>query len=118
MSDTIKWDIARRSYVVFTGQFKRIWAVKYVAEKIKSIVKNSEECAVCKCNFPIDAIYGDTFFLYITIDGEKEQDVEACDARIFGEIFKELESLGIRHRVSHLSYPRSSLRTAHVNMEG
>lgn len=116
MSGNIEWDMARRSYILFTGQFKRVWAVKYVAEKIKSIVKNSEECATCKCNFPIDAIYGDTFFLYITIDGEKEQDVETCDSRIFGEIFKELESLGIRHRVSHLSYPQNSLRTVQTRI--
>lgn len=108
--------MARRSYILFTGQFKRVWAVKYVAEKIKSIVKNSEECATCKCDFPIDAIYGDTFFLYITINGEREEDIEICDSRIFGEIFKELENLGIRPRVSHLSYPQSSLRTGQTRI--
>lgn len=116
MSTIQSWDKARRSYIIFTGQFKRVWAVKYVIDKIKSIVKDSEACSSCKCEFPFDAIHRDIFFLYITIDGKKKQDIEACDARIFSEIFRELESMGLHHNLSKLSFPEGYLRVAYINV--
>lgn len=112
-----KWDTARRSYVIFTGQFKRAWTVRYIADKVGSIIKNSEACETCKCDFPLDALHQDTFFMYVTLDGKDKQHMEVCDSHVFGELFRELESLGIRHRVSHLSFPEGRLRIASINME-
>jgi len=116
LSTIQSWDKARRSYIIFTGQFKRVWAVKYVIDKIKSIVKDSEACSSCKCEFPIDAIHRDIFFLYVTIDGKKKQDIEACDSRIFSEIFQELERIGLQHSISQLSFPEGYLRIAYINV--
>ena len=80
-------------------------------------MKNSEACAACRCSFPVDAMQRDTFFLYVVIDGENKEDVERCDAHIFGEILKELESLGTEHRISRLSFPEARLKVAYVNVE-
>lgn len=113
-----KWDTARRSYVIFTGKFKRAWTVKYITDEIKSIIKNSEACTTCKCDFPLDAMHQDTFFLHVTIDGEDKQNIEACDSHVFSELFSQLENLGIRHRVSSLSFPEGRLRIAYINVEG
>lgn len=113
----VKWDTARRSYILFMGQFKRASTVKYITEKIGSIIKNSEACETCKCGFPLDAMYQDTFFLYVTIDGKDKQNIEACDSHVFSELFRELESMGIRHRISHLSFPEGRLRIAYINVE-
>ncbi len=114
----VKWDTARRSYVIFTGQFKRAWTVKYITDKIGSIIRNSEACETCRCDFPLDAMNHDTFFLYVTMDGKDKQNIEACDSHVFSELLRELESLGIRHRVSHLSFPEGRLRIAYINVEG
>jgi len=109
--DTLTWTsvAARRSYILITGRFRRVWFVKFISEKIKSIISNSEACMKCKCNFTIDAVDRETFFWYVIIDGEKRQDVETCDLYIFGEIFKELETLEVKHHVSSLSYPLGHL---------
>jgi len=101
----VKWDAARRSYILITGRFKRVWAVKFITEKINSVVSNSEACMRCKCDFAVDAVDRQTFFWYAIIDGESKQDVQACDTQIFGEILKETETLGIEHRVGRLSHP-------------
>lgn len=116
MSTIASWDKARRSYIIFTGQFRRVRAVKYIIDKIKSIVKDSGACSSCKCEFPVDAIHRDTFFLYVTIDGKKKQDIEACDSNIFSEIFRELEGMGLQHNISQLSFPEGSLRIAYINV--
>ena len=116
LSTIQSWDKARRSYIIFTGPFKRAWAVKYVIDKIKSIIKDSEACFSCKCEFPVDAMHRDIFFLHVTIDGKKKQDVEACDSRIFSEIFRELESMGLQHNISQLSFPEGYLRIAYINV--
>lgn len=118
MKEIIEWDVARRCYILFMGRFKRVWAFKHLVEKVESIIKNSKACTRCKCNFSVDAINRNTFFWYIIIDGENKQDIEACDLQIFGVIFKELESLGLRHRVSHFSYPLSDLKDICLNTEG
>ena len=116
LSTIQSWDKARRSYIIFTGQFKRVWAVKYVIDKIKSIVKDSGACSSCKCEFPFDAIHRDTFFLYVTINGKKKKDIEACDSHIFSEIFRELEHMGLQHNISQLSFPEGYLRVAYINV--
>jgi len=109
MGYPVKWDAARRSYILITGRFKRAWAVKSITEKIKSIISNSEVCMRCECDFAIDAVDKETFFWYAIINGENKRDVEACDSQIFSEIFKELEMLGMKHRVGRLSYPPGHL---------
>jgi len=109
MGYPVKWDVARRSYILITGRSKRVWAVKYITEKIESTISNSKACGRCECDFAIDAVDRETFFWYAIINGENKQDVEACDSHIFGEIFRELETLGIEHRISPLSYPPGHL---------
>jgi len=116
LSTIQNWDKARRAYIIFTGPFKSVWAVKYVIDKIKSVVRDSEACSACKCEFPVDAIHRDTFFLYVSIDGKKKRDIEACDSRIFSEILRELESMGLQHDLSQLSFPEGYLRVAYINV--
>jgi hypothetical protein len=116
LSGLIKWDTARRSYVIFTGKFKRAWTIRYIIDKIKSAVENSEACATCRCDFPLDAMHPNTFFLYVTIDAKEKQDIEACDSHVFSELFRELESMGIKHRISNLSYPEGNLRIAYITL--
>lgn len=117
MGYPVKWDVARRSYILVTGRFKRVWVVKHIAEKVKAAIRNSSVCAGCECIFPIDAMEKDTFFWYVVINGKSKQDIEACDERIFGEIFKELESLGIKHRISRLSYPPGHFKIVSISEE-
>lgn len=118
MGYAVKWDVARRPYILLTGRFKGVWAVKYIADKVEEVIRSSEACAACKCDFPIDAMNRDIFFWYIIIDGENKQDIEVCDSHVFGEIFKELERQGTRHRVGRLSYSPSSLKVVGVSEEG
>ena len=113
----VKWDAARRSYILITGHFKRTWVIKYLSDKVKDAMKNSEVCAKCKCELPIDAVEKDTFFYYVVIDGQNKEDVEECDSYIFAQILKELESLGIKHRLSRLSYPPGQFEIVNVSEE-
>ena len=78
---------------------------------------NSEVCAKCRCELPIDAVDKDTFFYYVVIDGENKENVAECDAYIYAQILKELESLGIKHRLSRLSYPQGQFEIVNVSEE-
>lgn len=113
----VEWDTTRRSYIILTGRFRRTSFVKYIADKIRGFVKSSEKCVTCKCSFPIDAMQNDTFFFYVVIDGPNKEDVERCDAYIFSEVLKELESLGAEHRISNLSFPKEHLKVAYIDEE-
>ena len=117
MGYPVQWDVARRSYILVTGRFRRVWVVKFISEKVKEIIKSSEACKGCKCEFPIDALEEDTFFWYVVINGKNQEDIKACDKHIFGEIFKELEKLGIEHRITRLSYPPSHLKIIGISEE-
>jgi hypothetical protein len=114
----VKWDTARRSYILFTGPLKRAWAVQYIIDKIKSTLENSEACETCKFSLPLDVMHQDTFFLYVTIDSKDKKSIEACDSHVFSQLFRELERLGIKHRVTPLSFPEGRLRIAYINVEG
>jgi hypothetical protein len=117
MGYPVKGDSARRSYILITGRVKRVWVVKFISEKVKEIIRGSEACRGCKCEFPIDSLDEDTFFWYVVINGKSQEEIEACDEHIFGEIFKELENLGIKHRITRLAYPPSHLKIVGISEE-
>ena len=105
MGYPVKWDAARRSYILVTGRYSRVWAVKFITEKVKSAISNSEACMKCEYKFVVDSLGKEVFFWHAVINGGNKQDVEACDSHVFSVILKELETLGMKHRVGRLSYP-------------
>ena len=109
MGYPVEWDATRRSYILVTGRYSRVWAVKYITEKVKSAIGNSEACKKCECEFVVDALGKEVFFFHTIINGGNKQEAEACDLHVFSEILKELEALKVKHRVGRLSYPQGYL---------